>query len=341
MDTVLNFNEYIIQQEILGIFNEAQIDIFVTETNMFKSILNENNIYSINEGFGEKLKKLKEIVVKFFSGLIKKVKEFFDGIIKKIKEIFSKTKIKDNKIVHEGTVDRTLKKALDFFRYYDGTEIAFGEFPLGNPLEYFHKNSNNCFNVFREKANYMASEIKTIYKTTKNYHKEKFDQEIKEMREKIKSENEKVKTNCIHYMLSDGSKTDESHFSQDLINFYTGANGKLKMSTITSDKLDTYTIQDVYDAAFEGKRWLKHINDQYKTFLESLDKYKEEAESVADSEDSPVLTEFLSYVTTVTNLGLSIIRAGNQINNHWRVIGLQICQKILSEYNKLNASANS
>ena len=89
MDSMLNFNDIVIYsgREIQDIYNEATIDIFMSESSYFKDIINKRNSGVLTESVlleaeESRIKKILNTIKDFFKNLWGKIKEF----IKKIKD---------------------------------------------------------------------------------------------------------------------------------------------------------------------------------------------------------------------------------------------------------------
>jgi predicted RNase H-like HicB family nuclease len=317
--------------KINSLTEDTQISIFENEFTNFKQI---QEGFILESSITDKIGKLKDILVKFFKGLVEKIKEFFKNLKDKIKALFSKIKIKGNKILREdGISDLSLTRCAKYFKLdYKGEEVVFGEFPFGNPLKYFEMNSRGTFDIYQEKIRESIARGSDLNKI-KEGDKEVLNKYI----EKLNKERELIKENSMHYMLSNGQKTSEGSFTMDLVNFYTGKDGRLALKEVTTSNIEQY-CDELDRVAFRGKKWFDWIDESYQDMMRSINKYKESAETALESSESAYVSAITNYISTCTNMSLSIINAGSQIHNHWRNVATTILQKVLTKYASLTKS---
>lgn len=323
--------------------DEYKISMLMNESDMFYNSSNK----ILNESISDKLKSMKDAVIKFFKFIKEKIKSIFNSFVSKIKEMYKNIKIKkfefyqkladknlkksqsmseNYSVLSESSSEKTPKVILDAFNFfskdYKGEEIVFGETTYGNALMYYNMNARNFFDVM------LKDKLAKVVKKPNNAD------ELKELVDKIEETKSTIKENALHYMTSSGQKTSESSFKNDIINYYINKTSKKE---ITSQNIKQYTVDDLIDIAFKGNKWLNWLNESYRDFDNNLKQAEKLVQTTCTEEsNTEYVNSCLSLTKTITNLSLSVIEAGNQINVHYRSSSDKVLDNIVSNYIRLN-----
>lgn len=332
--------------ELQGTYNEASMELLLSESNKFNNIIMHSLGESvILENIGETASKIKDVIIKFFKGLIEAVRKAIHTIITKVKdflkeakrifiekssEFIKKIKEKKNKVNENAMI---LNESSDISAEFK-TAVKYlynnnlGDFVIKKDFTFDGERMRVMKNLPGSiKRLYQGSGLYTklsnledlafrvnenLDKETKEAAKDKFIQDIKEAELEIKS-------NAIYYLLG-GSNKYKDETIREALNDYLFADVKFDLTIKDiqgqgSGSIDSFlNFLNMYIVPEEMSTVPNELESKIRKMCEDTRQtiIKRVAKGY-DTSDGPILKEYFGFVEKVVGLSLQAIETYNSI----------------------------
>ena len=327
--------------ELQGTYNEASMELLLSESNKFNNIIMHSLGESvILENIGETASKIKDVIIKFFKGLIDAVRKAIHTIITKVndflkeaKRIFiekssefikkikeKKNKVNENAMIlnESSNISAEFKTAVTYLYnnnlgdFVVKKDLTFDTVRYGKIIRLPYKIKNL---IEGAGLRFKISELEDLAfrvnanldKETKEAAKDKFIQDIKETELEIKSR-------IIYYLLDNNEYNDKT--IRDALDeyFFTYKKYDLTIKNIN----DNYNVIESFIEDYIVPEEMSTVPNELESKIRKIceDTRQIIIKRVAkgyDTSDGPILKEYFGFVEKVVGLSLQAIETYNSI----------------------------
>ena len=346
--------------ELQGTYNEASMELLLSESNKFNNII----MYSLGESvilenIGETVSKIKDVIIKFFKGLIEVVRKAIHTIITKVKdflkeakrifiekssEFIKKIKEKKNKVNENAMI---LNESSDISAEFK-TAVKYlynnnlGDFVIKKDFTFDEKRMRVIKNLpdnikslcggaglgtkLSNLGDLAFRVNENLDKETKEAAKDKFIQDIKETELKMKSD-------VIYYLLG-GSSIYKDETIREALNDYLFADEKFDLTIKDIKGSDSFLVfLDMYIVPEDMSTVPNELESAIRNMCENTRQtiIKRVAKGY-DTSDGPILKEYFGFVEKLVGLSLQTIETYNSIAARTSKVAQSIYLNVMKKF---------